>query len=303
MTLDQLRVLIAVAEHLHVTRAARALNITQSAASAAIAALERRHGVVLFHRVGRHIELTEAGAAFVEDARSVIEHAAAAERTLAELAGLERGSLTLYASQTIANYWLPPILVRYRAAYPRIDVRLRIGNTAAVAQAVLNGSADLGFAEGAVDEAALTGEPLAGDSLALVVAPTHPLAAVRQVGRDDILAATWILRERGSGTRTEFADALAKLDIAISDLAVTMELPSNEAVRSAVEAGGAATAISRLVCEASVAGGMLKVVDFPFPSRLFHVLWHRERKTKRAARALIDILPGRLAPRPAISAA
>ena len=68
MTLEQLRIFIGVAEREHVTKAAQDLNVTQSAASGAIATLEARHGVPLFHRVGRGIQLTEAGSAFLEEA-------------------------------------------------------------------------------------------------------------------------------------------------------------------------------------------------------------------------------------------
>ena len=59
MTLEQLRIFLAVAEREHVTRAAEALHLTQSAVSAAVRALEGRHGITLFHRIGRRIELTE----------------------------------------------------------------------------------------------------------------------------------------------------------------------------------------------------------------------------------------------------
>ena len=73
MTLDQLRIFVAVAERQHMTRAAAALNLTQSAVSAAIAALEARHDVRLFQRVGRGIELTDAGRGLLADARAVLE--------------------------------------------------------------------------------------------------------------------------------------------------------------------------------------------------------------------------------------
>ena len=119
MTLEQLRIFVGVAEREHMTRAAEALNVTQSAASAAIAALEARHGVPLFHRVGRGIELSEAGRMFLIDARAVLGRAASAELALAEYAGLERGTLRLVASQTIAGYWLPRQLAAFMRATPR----------------------------------------------------------------------------------------------------------------------------------------------------------------------------------------
>jgi DNA-binding transcriptional LysR family regulator len=99
MTLDQLRVFVAVAEREHVTRAAEALNLAQSAASASIAALEARHGTKLFHRVGRRIELTEAGAIFLVEARAVLARAETAELILLELGGLRRGTLVVQASR------------------------------------------------------------------------------------------------------------------------------------------------------------------------------------------------------------
>jgi DNA-binding MarR family transcriptional regulator len=93
MTLEQLRIFVGVAEREHMTAAARALNVTQSAASAAIAALEERHAIKLFHRVGRGIALTEAGRLFLTEARGVLARADAAETVLEELGGLKRGTL------------------------------------------------------------------------------------------------------------------------------------------------------------------------------------------------------------------
>jgi len=108
MTLEQLRIFVAVAERQHVTEAARALNLAQSAASHAIAALEARHDTKLFNRVGRRIELTEAGQVFLTEARAVLAHVEVAELALSEFGNLERGTLSIQASQTIAGYWLRP---------------------------------------------------------------------------------------------------------------------------------------------------------------------------------------------------
>ena len=143
MTLEQLRIFVAVAERQHVTRAAEALHLAQSAVSAAVSGLEGRHGAKLFHRVGRGIALTEAGGVFLVEAKAVLSRAAAAELALAELGGLKRGTLSVMASQTIASYWLPRHLVAFRRRYPGIDIRLAVGNTAQVAHAVQDGTADL----------------------------------------------------------------------------------------------------------------------------------------------------------------
>src|ERR1700744_3265562 len=108
MTLEQLRIFIAVAEHQHVTRAAGELNLTQSATSAATAALEARYGINRFDRVGRGIVLTRTGRDFLDEARGVVARAKAAVQVLNDLAGLKRGSLKIGASPTVANYWLAP---------------------------------------------------------------------------------------------------------------------------------------------------------------------------------------------------
>ncbi|MDE8345479.1 MAG: LysR family transcriptional regulator, partial [Acidocella sp.] len=86
MTLEQLRIFAAVAERQHITRAAAALNLTQAAVSASIAALETQHDVKLFDRVGRNIALTETGRLFLEEARGVLARAAAAETALRDYA-------------------------------------------------------------------------------------------------------------------------------------------------------------------------------------------------------------------------
>jgi DNA-binding transcriptional LysR family regulator len=125
MTLEQLRVFVAVAERQHVTRAAASLNLTQSAASAAIAALEARPGAKLFHRVGRGIELTEAGALFVVEARAVLICAGVQNWRWPELGDLKGGTLTAQAIQTIANYWLPRHLVAFHRAQGELRPRLR----------------------------------------------------------------------------------------------------------------------------------------------------------------------------------
>lgn len=291
MTLEQLRIFVAVAERLHVTRAAEALHLTQSAVSAAVSALETRHAVTLFDRVGRRIELTEAGRLFLEEARGVLARAAAAERVLDELAGLARGTLTLCASQTIANYWLPARLVAFRRAHPAIAVQVAIGNTAEVAKAVLDGTADLGLAEGQVDDAALAVTALPGDRLTLVVGAGHAWNSRAAVEPRDLATVPWVLREPGSGTRSEFEETLARHGLGLAALTVALELPSNEAVRAAVEAGAGATAISRLVAAPGLAAGLLHEVAFPFPERPFHLLRHRQRHLSGAAAAFIDLLP------------
>ena len=290
MTLEQLRIYVAVAERQHVTKAARTLNLAQSAASHAIAALEARHATKLFHRVGRRIELTEAGHVFLAEARAVLARADVAELALSEYGSLKRGTLSIQASQTIAGYWLPRYLVAFRKAHPLIKIHLAIGNTAQVAAGVEAGAAELGFIEGAVENAHLTSSPVARDQLVMVVGRDHPWVGRTRLAARDLIKSEWVLRETGSGTRSEFENALAHLGVDPSALPVRLELPSNEAVRAAVEAGLGATAISASVAAPSIEAELLHQVSFRLPEREFHVLRHRERYRSRAAEALLGIV-------------
>lgn len=292
MTLEQLRIFVAVADSLHVTRAAQSLNITQSAASASIAALETRHGMRLFHRIGRRIELTEAGRSFLPEAKAVLARAAQAELVLTELSGLQRGSLTLHASQTIANYWLPPQLHAFRQLYPGIAINLTIANTTEVGDAVGAGAADLGFIEGDLENPLLAQIPVPGDRLLLVVGRQHPWAAGEAVSPADLMQAAWVLREPGSGTRQNFELGLRRLGIDPAAINVTLELPSNEAVRNAVEAGAGATVLSSLVVADSLLAGRLRAIDLPFPERHFIILRHGDRYISKAEDALLRLVRG-----------
>lgn len=292
MTLEQLRIFIAVAERQHLTQAAAALALTPAAVSASIKGLEERYGVALFDRVGRRIELSAAGRQFLAEARAALAMARNAERTLAELSGLQRGALELHASQTIASYWLPPLLVRFRQRYPNIALRLTAGNTRSVAQAVLEGAADVGFIEGGVEAPELQVQTVAEDRMVVVVAPDHPWAGPRTPSLAELAQGEWILREQGSGTRAAFENAMAAAGIAAAQLNVVLELPSNEAVRAAVASGPYAAMLSALVVAGQLASGSLREVPFAMPPRGFFLLRHRSRSLSAAAAALQQMIAG-----------
>ena len=220
----------------------------------------------------------------------MLARAEAAELALAELAGLRRGVLALQASQTISSYWLPRHLVTFRRAYPGIDIRLSIGNTAQATEAVLAGTAELGFVEGGFDEPALASRRVAGDQLVVVVGAEHPWARQPGVAPADLAQSDWVLREPGSGTRSVFEAALPGLGVAPGDLRVVLELPSNEAVRAAVEAGMGATALSASVAAPSLETGLLHHIPINLPERDFLVIFHAERYRSRAADALLALL-------------
>ncbi|WP_067733690.1 LysR substrate-binding domain-containing protein [Novosphingobium naphthalenivorans] len=287
MTLEQLRIFVAVAEREHVTRAAEALNVTQSAASGAIAALEIRHGIKLFDRVGRRIELTDAGRMFLEEARAVLARATSAELALAEYGGLQRGTLRLVASQTIAGYWLPERLAAFHRRYPGIELSVSIANSEGAARAVQAGDAELGFIEGTIDDPALAQWAVAADEMVMV--GQDPVGAVTN---EWLASAPWVMREEGSGTRSTFEAAIRDRGLDPRALNVVLTLPSNEAVLAAVRSGIGHGVLSTLVAGPAIAARALHALPFHLPERPFFGIRHKERYRSKAAGALLDVILG-----------
>ncbi|MDB5991514.1 MAG: DNA-binding transcriptional regulator, LysR family [Herbaspirillum sp.] len=286
MTLEQLRIFVEVAERQHLTQAAAGLYLTPSAVSSAIRALEDRYGVPLFNRVGRRIETTEAGRAFLIEAKSTLASAHAAEIMLSEMGSLKRGSLRLQASQTIASYWLPPLLVGFQKRYPAIAIDLTVGNTHSVTEAILAGDADLGFVEGLVEDDALTIKEVGRDRLVIVTAPGHRWADGKAVKARDLLSCRWVMREPGSGTRSAFSGVLKTHRVDAAALDIVLTLPSNEALVSAIANSDLATVVSELVAEPLIAAGHLMRVNFDLPPRAFYLLHHRQRYRTKASLAM-----------------
>ena len=287
MTLDQLRIFVEVAERRHVTRAAEALCMSQSAASVAIAALEAMYQVSLFNRVGRGIQLTEAGRIFLREARAVLDRAATARAVLQDLAGSATGPIALAASQTIATYWLPRRLAAFHAINPRVRLDVVIRNTHEVEAAVAAGEVSIGLVEGPTKHPALIRTPLGHDQMVLVVAAERRARPARRAGKVDIAGFRWVIREPGSGTRQNFEDLLAREGLLLDDLNIFLVLPGNEAVREAVEAGAGATIISRHVVASAITAGKLAEIPIDLPQREYALVRHRDHHVTLAQQALI----------------
>jgi DNA-binding transcriptional LysR family regulator len=163
-------------------------------------------------------------------------------------------------------------LVAFRQAYPGIALRVGISNTAQAAKAVSDGTAELGFIEGAIDEPALSCEQFGEDRLVIVVGPTHPWARRDRIEVGELTQSDWVLREVGSGTRSTFETSIEQLGLASRHLKVVLDLPSNEAILDTVEAGGGATVISELVAVAALQSGALRRIPIDLPARPFFVV-------------------------------
>ena len=274
MTLEQLSIFIAVAEREHLTQGANAVGLSPSAASAAIKTLEAYYDVRLFDRVGRRIELTREGRVLLGEARLTLAQVRNTESVLSELGSLRTGILDVQASQTVANYWLPSRLLAFQRQYPGVTVNFEVGNTSAVAAAVVDGRAELGLVEGSIDEPVLASTPVVRDRLVVVATAGT---------RTELGDLSWVMRERGSGTRAVFEAGLRAAGYDPAELQVALVLPTNEAVLSAVRSGSCAAALSEMVVAPFVRSGELQVLDIELPPRQFSILRHRERRLSAAA--------------------
>ncbi len=293
MTLTQLEIFSAVAKFAHVTKAAESLGITQSAASAAISALEKQYEIKLFNRVGRAVELSEAGHIFLEDANSVLDRAKAAKRTIATLGGVTFGHLEIAASQTIANYWLPRRLAAFHDRYPAINLNISIGNTREVENLVVASEADIGFVEGSIRSKDLMLEEVDHDEPVMVVQAKRWPTLGRGKTLINLTSVPWVVREPGSGTRGVLEKLANDEGLAWKDLTIALELPSNEAVREAVEAGIGAAVLSRHVVATAIDAGSLRALPLDVPPRKFMMLRRRTAEPSDTEAALIDIVQKR----------
>ena len=299
MTLDQIRIFLTVAELGHVTRAALRLNLTQSAVSAAIAALERQHDVQLFDRVGRGIRLTEAGEALVVAGQRVQREAEDARALLADFSREPRGRLRIWASQTIASYWLTPRLIEMHRIWPKVELSLHDANTADVARAVTEGAADLGLVEGEAATGALRTREVGYDELLLVLPRAHPLARQPRLAAQDYRAMQWLVREPGSGTRAAMESHLATMGLTMSDLAVVLQLPTNEAILGGIRGGRPVSMLSWRSMQMTQRRhfALRRVTWAEKPRRKFLALTDPRRAETRAVQGFLDLIAAGSPPR------
>ncbi len=303
MTLDQLRVFLAVVEYLHFTRAAEALYISQPAVSAAIQNLEEQYGVRLFHRIGRQIEITEAGKLLQAEAQKIIDQVVLTERGLQELNDLQRGELKLGSSLTIGNYWLPDKISQFKRQYPGISVNCSLANTEEICEGTATGQFDLGLVEGEVKPALKTSleeEIVGSDRLLIVVGKSHPWFERTKISLTELYTTDWVMREPGSGTQQRFEEALQNWGIEITELNIILVLNSGEMVKAVIENGVGATAISELMVKKELQLDTLRsiqVIDDRDDSNItveivrpFLKLKHRQRFQTRLSSAFEQIL-------------
>ena len=287
--LGAMELLLAVARLGSLGGAARELGITQPAASSRIRSMERQLGVALVDRSPRGSRLTDAGALVTDWARRVVEAAEAFDAGAQALRVRRDSRLRVAASMTIAEYLLPGWLLALRAQRPDTAVSLHAGNSAAVAERLLSGEADLGFVEGLTVPTGLDSVVIAHDSLIVVTAPGHAWARRRRpLDATELAATPLILREKGSGTRQG-------LDAALGGLARPLiELSSTTAVKAAAVSGAGPAVLSELAVGEELS--MRRLVAIPLAgvslARDLRAVWPTGHRPVGPARELLSLTRG-----------
>lgn len=288
--IKQLKIFLEVAEQESFSRAADVLGITQASVSERVANLEKGLGVKLLNRLGRKVEPTRAGELLLGRAREIIE---LRDRTVSELRlslGLCRGTVMVGGSTAPGEYLLPGLLADFLGEHPDVNVTLSIGGSKKIIERIENGELELGLVGRQESSENLVFKKIMRDKVVLIVHPAHEWARrKRAVTAEELLAAPWILRERGSGTRAEADKHLKKIiPRGLRALRVAAELGSVTSVKEGVKAGLGVSLISEISVLSEINSGALATVPVEKLEsfRFFYLVRDKRRTASLPAEAL-----------------
>ncbi|CCQ62927.1 LysR family transcriptional regulator [Crocosphaera watsonii] len=296
-TLDQLRILKAIAAEGSFKRAADTLYVSQPAVSLQVQNLEKQLNVPLFDRGGRKAQLTEAGHLLLSYGEKIITLCQETCRAIEDLQNLQGGTLIVGASQTTGTYLLPRMIGLFRQKYPDVAVQLQVHSTRRTSWGVANGQVDLAIIGGEVPgelQDTLKIIPYAEDELALILPIDHPFAQVEKVQKEDLYRLNFISLDAQSTIRKVIDKVLTRCDIDTKRLTIEMELNSIEAIKNAVQAGLGAAFVSITAIEKEVKMGEVYVAALEEiqVKRTLSVIINPNRYRSKAAEAFIqEVLP------------
>lgn len=238
MNISYLNTFITVVEAGSFSAAARSLGLSQPAVSFQVQALEKELGAVLLERRGAGLALTAAGETVLVAAGRIVKNYEELVLSVNTARDMVTGRLVLEASTIPGEYIVPGLIGSFKEKYPQVDVTLNISDSVEVVRHVLSRGADVGFT-GALPDKSVKGletAVLSKDTLVLMVPASHALAGKKSTPIKAVLDQVFIMREPGSGSRKTFERALKVASLKPGDIKISMELDSNQAVISAVEA-------------------------------------------------------------------
>lgn len=285
MDIQNLQAFISVSDSASFSRAAEKLFITQPAVSKRITALEHAMGTQLFDRVGKKIQLTEAGRALLPSARRIIAELDESRRIISNLSGKIGGSLRIGTSHHIGLHRLPPVLRAYTARYPSVDLDIHFMDSEDACAAVIRGELELAVATlpGQEPERLHT-HIVWHDPLDFIVSCDHPLAAQAEIGIDDLVEHPAILPSQNTYTRSLLE---RELGIDTRTLKIALETNYLETIKMMVSIGLGWSMLPVSMMSTELKPLYLPGIDI---QRELGVVYHRQRTLSNAARAFLDSL-------------
>ena len=287
MDINQLEVLVAVAQEKSFSRAAETLHRTQPAVSQAIRRLETELGEPLFDRSSKDGTLTAAGRVLFDFAQQMLNLRHHAHTALKELKDLHRGKLTLSANEYTVMYLLPIIPV-FRARHPHIKIEVKRSLASRIPSEILGRETEIGIMSFKPNDPTVAAVPVLMDELALIVAPDHPLAKKTTVSVRELGAESFIAHNVPSPYREKVVRTFEKYK---TPLNISMELPTLEAIKRFVERGMGVALVPRLAAQAEIARGQLAALtvrEMKLERRL-HLVYRKGATLSHAARAFLRV--------------
>ena len=246
-TLQQLRILKAIATKKNFTRAASSLYISQPSLSKQIKILEKNLDTILINRERNNISLTESGKVFLQYSERILILCEESCRALIDLKKGDRGNLKVGASQTIGTYLMPRILALFAQNYPQIDLKVQVNSTRTIATSIIKREIDVAIVGGEISnklKKKLTIQPFVNDELSLIISRSHPLAIKKVIRKEDLYCLDFITLHSTSTIKKFIDNILIQNDIQTNSLRTILQLNSIEGIKTAVSLGLGAAFVS-----------------------------------------------------------
>lgn len=293
LDLRKLEIFYWVAELHSFSHAAEHFSLRQPTVTAHVKSLEEQLGSRLFRRFGGKFELTDAGRLLFEKAGAVLQLKNQTLAALDRIQGKVEGELRVGGSNVPGEYILPGLLGSFVGRFPDVRPMLRIGDSAMIVSAVLDGTLELGFTGFRTHDARLSYHKRWQDEMVVAVPANHPWAGLKQVPLRDLGKHPFIAREAGSGTLRSFLQFMVKHGQDPAKLLkVGMELGSTAAVKEALMEGLGFSILSRAAIRREVQYGLIKEVRVQGLdlTRPFYQVTHRDRPLAPVPRAFTQFL-------------
>ncbi len=254
-TLQQLRILKAVATEKNFTKAAAVLYLSQPSLSKQIKMLEKNLDTLLINRERNKISLTESGKVLLQYSERILALCEESCRALIDLKNGDRGNLTVGASQTIGTYLMPRILALFAQNYPQIDLKVQVNSTRIIAKNIINREIDIAVVGGEISDDLkknLTIQPFVYDELSLIISKSHPFAKKKKINKEDLYCLDFITLNSNSTIKKFIDNILIQNQIEIKQLKTILQLNSIEGIKTAVSLGLGAAFVSSSAIEKEI---------------------------------------------------